>query len=532
MIRKHRKPVKPEPEDDFEEQPPLVQEKTEPNVVEFNFVDQHNVTCGICQAVVRYDTLFNDHMANHHPEYADYTLEDVPNEQYFRPYDVAGRKQRTPGPPVYAGDPHRPIRSTRTLRRVSQIRVNTSEMTIPQLEEALKQKMVEKMGRNIPVTLVDKQHARCGICNAVLSLNRKFEVVHLVRHFNAWHPSAHKCSGEWMAKSADFQPSPEMPYVMKPLSACDFAVIDITVGAHDNLQCIWCGMFMDVNSIAMHFHEIHPEEVEVPSCRLCLQELVANSRFSEKFGENMEISLPDEHHYKCGRFNVTTSSEKAMDRAITRHMKRQTDGEEVGESVEDEEEQPAADEQPMGPEQFANSRMVFGKRNKPKRQFIMPALRQAAPTDSKYIEPIKDCHWKCRLCKQDILAAVISAGAIKHYRTNHPEELENMQYELCKARLERVSDGCMEFLGPEEIECLLCGINYPLHRPYNICRAIRHLKLKHPDQMPEHNVIHGGEAGSVPRVRKRPAKREPAEAEELDAEMMAAGGEDGALLDE
>ncbi|KAI6220939.1 hypothetical protein M3Y99_01576800 [Aphelenchoides fujianensis] len=505
MIRKHRKPVKPEPEEDFEEQPPvlepqttaeeiryeqqgqyhhpaagemyeeyeyvdentyrdqLVQEKTEPNVVEFNFVDQHNVTCGICQAVVRYDTLFNDHMANHHPEYADYTLEDVPNE--VRPLPLAFffhsfvsailsavRRRRPqaahPGPPVYAGDPHRPIRSTRTLRRVSQIRVNTSEMTVPQLEEALKQKMVEKMGRNIPVTLVDKQHARCGICNAVLSLNRKFEVVHLVRHFNAWHPSAHKCSGEWMA------------------NACDFAVIDITVGAHDNLQCIWCGMFMDVNSIAMHFHEIHPEEVEVPSCRLCLQ--VGSwwpTRGSlEKFGEDMEISLPDEHHYKCGRFNVTTSSEKAMDRryglflflpstarlfaAITRHIKRLKDGEQVDESVEDEEEQPAPDEQPMGPEQFANSRMVFGKRNKPKRQFIMPALRQAAPTDSKYIEPIKDCHWKCRLCKQDILAAVISAGAIKHYRTNHPEELENMQYELCKARLERVSDGCMEFLGP------------------------------------------------------------------------------------
>lgn len=49
----------------------------------------------------------------------------------------------------------------------------------------------------VPVTLVDKQHARCGICNAVVSLNRKFEVVHLVRHFNAWHPSVHQCAGKW-----------------------------------------------------------------------------------------------------------------------------------------------------------------------------------------------------------------------------------------------------------------------------------------------------------------------------------------------
>jgi hypothetical protein len=46
----------------------------------------------------------------------------------------------------------------------------------------------------------------------------------------------------------------------------------------------------------------------------------------------------------------------------------------------------------------------------------------------------------------------------------------------------------MEFLGPEEIECLICNMTYPLHKPYNMCRAIRHLKLKHPEQMPEHNT--------------------------------------------
>ncbi|KAI6185467.1 hypothetical protein M3Y98_00026600 [Aphelenchoides besseyi] len=542
MIRKHRKPIKVDPEEEFEHPPVLepeaiateeiryeeqqqyqsvnsaggemyeeyeyvdensyVQEKTEPNVVEFNFVDQHNVTCGICQAVVRYETLFNDHMVNHHPEYADYTLEDVPNDSYYRPYDVSGRKQRAAGNQQYTGDPHRPIRSTRSLRRVSQIRVNTSEMSLAQLEEALLKKMVEKMGRDIPVTLVDKQHAQCGICNAVLSLNRKFEVVHLVRHFNAWHPSAHKCTGDWLEKAMSYSPQ-DMSYSMKPLSAFDFAVIDMSVGVVDNLQCIWCGMFMDVNSIAMHFHEIHPEEVEVPNCRLCLQELVANSRFTEKFGEDLGISLPDEHHYKCRRFNVTTSSEKAMDRAIARHMKRIKGGDEVDDELAEEEEGIEEEEQVSGPEQFANSRMIFGKRNKPKRQFIMPALRQAAPTNSKFIEAIKDCHWKCKICKQDILAAVISAGAIKHYRLNHPQELESMQFELCKARLDRVSNGCMEFLGPEEIECLVCDLNYPLHRPYNICRAIRHLKLKHPEQMPEYNQT----LEPAPRTRKRKLQR-------------------------
>lgn len=102
----------------------------------------------------------------------------------------------------------------------------------------------------------------------MLSLNRKFEVVHLVRHFNAWHPSEHKCTGDWIRRST--QPVPDFFNEMRPLSNMDFAVIDLIAGVADNLQCIWCGMFMDVNSIAMHFHEIHPETVEVPNCRLCL----------------------------------------------------------------------------------------------------------------------------------------------------------------------------------------------------------------------------------------------------------------------
>lgn len=40
-------------------------------------------------------------------------------------------------------------RSVRTLRRVSQIRVNPQEMTLAQLDVALKRKMVEKMGRKV-----------------------------------------------------------------------------------------------------------------------------------------------------------------------------------------------------------------------------------------------------------------------------------------------------------------------------------------------------------------------------------------------
>lgn len=32
-----------------------------------------------------------------------------------------------------------------------------------------------------------------------------------------------------------------------------------------------CGMFMDRTMLAMHFHELHPDDVEVPKCHLCLQ---------------------------------------------------------------------------------------------------------------------------------------------------------------------------------------------------------------------------------------------------------------------
>ena len=52
----------------------------------------------------------------------------------------------------------------------------------------------------VPVSLMDKLHAKCGICDTVISLNKKFEIVHLVRHFNAWHPTTHKCAGTWPKK--------------------------------------------------------------------------------------------------------------------------------------------------------------------------------------------------------------------------------------------------------------------------------------------------------------------------------------------
>jgi predicted molibdopterin-dependent oxidoreductase YjgC len=95
------------------------------------------------------------------------TLRKHTNFQPYQQQQLYEQKPQKSSYPIYNNDPTRPIRSTRTLRRVSQIRVNTQTMSLLELEDALRKKMVEKMGRKIPVSLVDKEHARCGICNAV-----------------------------------------------------------------------------------------------------------------------------------------------------------------------------------------------------------------------------------------------------------------------------------------------------------------------------------------------------------------------------
>lgn len=45
-----------------------------------------------------------------------------------------------------------------------------------------------------------------------------------------------------------------------------------------------------------------------------LQELVINARLTEKYGEDFGISLPDEHHIRCAKFETIHTSESALDR--------------------------------------------------------------------------------------------------------------------------------------------------------------------------------------------------------------------------
>ncbi|KIH66065.1 hypothetical protein ANCDUO_03608, partial [Ancylostoma duodenale] len=103
----------------------------------------------------------------------------------------------------------------------------------------------------------------------------------------------------------------------------DFAVIDLSHTQPDNLQCIWCGMFIDATTIAVHFTDCHPGEVEVPKCLLCIQELVINARVIEKFGSDFDIVLQDEFHIKVGKLNKLFTSESQMD---TARLDRISDG--------------------------------------------------------------------------------------------------------------------------------------------------------------------------------------------------------------
>ncbi|CAI2337143.1 unnamed protein product [Caenorhabditis sp. 36 PRJEB53466] len=474
--------------------------------LEFSFLDTNNICCGLCGEIVLYEKLVSEHLPNAHPEYISpgVELEEVPYDNWlktrlkqemksmqngFRHYDEHDNAGFGGAVRLYS-------KGLRQLRKVSQIRVNVNEMTMPQLEIALKRKLVEKMGRKVPVSLVDRLHARCDICQAVVSLNKKFEVVHLVRHFNAWHPAEHRCSQEWKENQ---QPAP-VAGVRRHLSLHDFAVVS-TESDQNNLQCIWCGMFMDRAALGMHFTEVHSPSVAVPNCSLCLQEMVMTARLMEKYGEDFGISLPDEFHLHSTKLDAKFSSEKSLDKAIDKYLKRSKAGND-NEEDEDREDSEAIC--------TTNSQQSFGRRNRLKRKFVKPCFRQICPTNSQFFEAISACEWKCRLCHRKVYGAVISAGAIKHFKEFHPSEIDNMQYELVKARLERIGDGSMEFVHPQLVECLICNLTYALHKPFNICRAIRHLRLKHPEVMPETagKPISGAEIAETTDLQKAPLKHE------------------------
>uniref|UniRef100_A0A915DI17 C2H2-type domain-containing protein n=1 Tax=Ditylenchus dipsaci TaxID=166011 RepID=A0A915DI17_9BILA len=90
------------------------------------------------------------------------------------------------------------------------------KMGISELEEILRQKIVEKLGKS------------------------------------AWHPSTltHKCAGSG-SQIRTFNS------LNRPLSTMDIAILDYHDNSSRNIQCLWCGFFMDEKGLATHFAEFH-----------------------------------------------------------------------------------------------------------------------------------------------------------------------------------------------------------------------------------------------------------------------------------
>lgn len=122
--------------------------------------------------------------------------------------------------------------------------------------------------------------------------------------------------------------------------------------------------------------------------------MVLNARMQEKYGEDFDITLPDEHHIRCNKFGVTFNTEGAMERGIIRLFwwlvkhpwftaierrlskkdaaaaRKASANETIGggdegdeEEIEDEEDDmDDVDVEPedVGPEAFLNSRMSLG----------------------------------------------------------------------------------------------------------------------------------------------------------------------------
>ncbi|VDO23383.1 unnamed protein product [Haemonchus placei] len=390
--------------------------------IDFNFLDDKNIVCGLCGEVVLYATLFTTHLTRVHPEVCKYAGSRIVGRpaalrRIFEEKAGFRKKKHTKWIQEKVTGKDGPQGKDFILLLVFYICYRTLDAV-----------MLIVLGLQVKVSLVDKEHVKCGICSSVISINKKFEIVHVVRHFNAWHPTNHQCAGQWQKRT-------QRPGFGKPLSKQDFAVIDLSHTQPDNLQCIWCGMFIDATTIAVHFTDCHPGEVEVPKCLLCIQELVINARVIEKFGSDFDIVLPDEFHIKVEKLNKLFTSESQMD-SVCGHFE---------------------------------------------------TIAQAPPTNSDYVKVISNSHWKCKICDADLYGAVISACAIRHFKLKHPQESDSLQFEVVRARLDRISDGCMEFVHPQMLECLICHLTYQLHKPYNVCRGIRHLRSRHPEIMPEFN---------------------------------------------
>uniref|UniRef100_A0A0N5B9Q1 Uncharacterized protein n=1 Tax=Strongyloides papillosus TaxID=174720 RepID=A0A0N5B9Q1_STREA len=55
--------------------------------------------------------------------------------------------------------------------------------------------------------------------------------------------------------------------------------------------------------------------------------------------------------------------------------------------------------------------------------------------------------------------------------------LDEVQIEICKAKLKKLSDGCLEFINSTSIECHVSQKNVKICKPYNVYYVVRHIGL-------------------------------------------------------
>ncbi|CEF62230.1 Hypothetical protein SRAE_1000050300 [Strongyloides ratti] len=417
---------------------------------------------------------------------------------------------------------------------VSSIKARKMTMTMDELQKCLEKKLEERLLCKVPVKLVDRTHAKCGLCESIISLNKKFETIHVIRHFLAWHKTEHVCTRTWpglkgFLKDKSSTQNNNLPQELLFFSeSCFSFVLDnfnetIGEGVNSNkssnispyslkeylfsIRCGLCGTIMENCDVFTHFHLFHLNVINIPECNFCTQEVLLNAKLDFMYKVNFQISIINEGCFKSITTNEVFSGLDELYKNLCQfsrnnsqnicnsfpYVKKTLEGGKVNNK--------------LGFEYSSNIKNSE-KSLKPKRTFVHPKYRQAVPQNSPFVEEIETNHWRCKLCGESIVGAVISSAATKHFRSNHFENtfyfdektLKNKYnpmslfyqfcMELCNARLSRCSEGTVRMLDEKTIVCGHCnGYVMSLHKDFNICRGIRHLKSKHPELMPEHKEI-------------------------------------------
>uniref|UniRef100_A0A0K0ET92 C2H2-type domain-containing protein n=1 Tax=Strongyloides stercoralis TaxID=6248 RepID=A0A0K0ET92_STRER len=411
---------------------------------------------------------------------------------------------------------------------VTSIRARKDIMTIDELQECLEKKLEEKVLCKVPVKLIDRTHVKCNICDSIISLNKKFEIVHVVRHFLAWHKTDHICTRTWPGlrrfynkDSNIFNNSFEgiqtfsetsISFISKRCNKTTDMKINskrnnrLPYGLNSkesffNIKCELCGEIMEHRNVFTHFQSFHSKFITIPECNLCVQEVIINAELKLLYKLDFQLSIIDEGNFislKTGevfngidglykKFNCMNYNISSKINNNTSNVKKISNKFKV---------------------KCLNNSTNLGGTLRPKRIFVHPKYRQAVPENSLFVEEVETNCWRCKLCGSNIVGAVISSAAIKHFRKSHFEDglyfdtktMKNKYnpkslfyqfcMELCDARLSKCSKGLVKMIDEKTVVCNCCDrYIMTLHKEFNICRGIRHLKLKHPDLMPEYNGV-------------------------------------------